>query len=704
VALIPPILDNRSWADLRAELLARIPVYTPEWTDHNESDPGVALLELFAALGESLLYRFNQIPDTTKIEFLRLLGVRPRPARPARVVLTAKTARADGVLLTAGTEAPAGSVPFQLDDDVYVWPLTALGAGKTVATLQDTTAETERATDALSRAGVAADVAALYRTTLLGPDPLAPGAPVVDVSTQVDRALWIAVVRTPTAEVDRLRGRAVFVGVAFDEDVERPFALESLDAAGAAAFRADGLTADPPPVLWQLWAGDDAAMQNLRVLRDTTGGMVTTGVVALKLPDPLPEPGPGSGGEDSPPPLDDPRIEVAAWIRVARPAGSADTIRRVTWVGLNAVTAVQARTATPELLGTGTGDAGQRFALGHAPVLPGTVVLQVEEPAGWREWSEINDLAAAEPDERVYTVDLDDGTVTFGDGRVPQLGERIRVASYRWGGGEAGNVAPGAFKSVSGVEVRNPLPGVGGSDRVTLAKALDAIPAHVHRRDRAVTADDFRALAEEVTGVGRAEPLPRLHPDNPAVEAAGVVSVVVLPKEDRRDPEAPMPDLGLLGRVARYLDARRLVTTELYVIPPDYRPIRLSVGVEVRRGHQVDAVCRWVEQILRQYLAPLPPDGPDGAGWPLGRDVRRAELEAVAVQVEGVEYLRGDGLLLTDGTGPPTELVTLEAWQLPRITSCIVVGGRDPLPPGTGVTPAPSDPGKVPVPLPPDVC
>ncbi len=120
-----------------------------------------------------------------------------------------------------------------------------------------------------------------------------------------------------------------------------------------------------------------------------------------------------------------------------------------------------------------------------------------------------------------------------------------------------------------------------------------------------------------------------------------MVSVVVFPDEDLRNPDAPLPDLGLLRRVARYLDARRLVTTELYVIPPEYVRVSLSVGLQVRDGYQVDAVRRWVELILRQYLAPLPPFGPDGGGWPLGRAVRRAELEAVAVQVDGVEYLEG---------------------------------------------------------------
>src|SRR3954466_10230520 len=105
MALTPPILDNRTYRQLRDELLGRIPVYAPEWTDHNESDPGIALLELFAHLGESLLYRFNQIPETTQVEFLRLLGVRPRPARSARALLVAGTDVPAGVQVLRETEA-----------------------------------------------------------------------------------------------------------------------------------------------------------------------------------------------------------------------------------------------------------------------------------------------------------------------------------------------------------------------------------------------------------------------------------------------------------------------------------------------------------------------------------------------------------------------------------------------------------------------
>src|SRR3954464_12998829 len=122
MTLTGPMLDDRSYDQLRDELIARIPVYAPEWTDHNPSDPGIALLELFAYLGESLLFRFNQIPDTTKVAFLRLLGLRPRSAQPAHVLLVARTDQPGGVQILKDTEARAGSVRFQTEDETYAWP------------------------------------------------------------------------------------------------------------------------------------------------------------------------------------------------------------------------------------------------------------------------------------------------------------------------------------------------------------------------------------------------------------------------------------------------------------------------------------------------------------------------------------------------------------------------------------------------------
>jgi predicted phage baseplate assembly protein len=716
MALISPILDNRTFAQLREELVRRIPVYTPEWTNFNESDPGIVLLELFAHLGESLLYRFNQIPETTRIEFLRMLGVQPRPARPAQVLLAATTELPSGVQVLTGSEVKAGSVSFETDDEVYVWPVDLIAAGKTRDVPQETRAGRETSADALQRAKISDPLSAqFYRTTVVSADPLESDPVVVDVSAQADRALWIALVRKPITDTAALGGKIVFVGVAFDEVIDPPVVLEQLDAAGAAAFHSDELTGDPPPMLWRLWNGDSKltgsdAFQQLAVVGDTTRGMVTSGVVKVELPSQLPVlDGTTLGGPDAPPPLADAKLAAAviAWIQVSRPVSPeiGDAIGSVRWVGINAVHAVQARTAAPELIGTGTGDGDQRYPLSQRPVLAGSIHLQVEEPSGWTTWYEVDNFVATAPDDRHFMVDHDAGAVSFGRVRVPQIGERIRVTSYRYGGGRIGNVAAGAVNALSGVggiKVANPLPAAGGGDRVELTEAMDAIPAEVHRHDRAVILDDFRDLAEQVPGVIRAEPLALLHPDNPDDAAAGVISVVIFPDGDLRNPNAPLPELGLLRRTARYLDARRLVTTELYVVPPEYVKISVSVGMQVRDGYQVDAVRRWVELILRQYLSPVPPYGPDGRGWPLGRAIRRAELEAVAVQVEGVEYLE-DLLLGTidQSTVVQYPLIPLKRWQVPQLAEIAVVAGP-PLPPGTAYSPAPPD--KVPVPLPPDVC
>ena len=730
MALVGPVLDDRTFAQLRDELVRRITVFTPEWTDHNPTDPGIALLELFAHLGESLLFRFNQIPDATKVAFLRLLGVQARPAQVARTLLAVQTERPDGVAVRRGAEARAGTVLFETADEVVAWPLDVVAVGRQAVPETADKAEQRRRADAVARLDDATrdriETAGrtFYTLAAVPADPTAPDATPLDVAATVDGALWVALLATPTTDVTRLRGRSIFLGVAFDEQVQpQPFDLvPAAPTAGVPAppgtlLRAADLTTDPPAVVWELWKGPDrTGFTPLGVPVDTTRGLTTTGVVMLDLPADFPTHAPGvvpAGDATTPPPLDDTAQaqRVVGWLRGRRPQDENDAIHRVRWVGQGAVEAVQSRAAGAELLGTGSGDPGQTFTLTQRPVIAGSVALEVEEPSGWTRWTEVADFIDSTLQDRHFTVDTVSGLVHFGTDRtrLPQLGERIRVTGYRHGGGAAGNVAAGAITALSevaGVKVTNVLPAAGGADAATLAEALEEIPAEVHRRDRAVTPDDFRALTLRVPGVVRAEPLATFHPDTPTQPAAGVVTVVVFPAEDRRRPDAPEPDLALLRRAAAFLNARRLVTTELYVVPPTYRPIAVAVGVRVRDGYQVDAVRRWVELIVRQYLAPVPPFGPDGDGWPLGRTVRRAELHAVAVQVDGVEFVEDLRLAAVDAAGKPTPAddVALRRWEVPRIATITVVPGR-PLAPGAGYDlPAPGPKDPVLVVLPPDVC
>ncbi|BAE50701.1 hypothetical protein [Paramagnetospirillum magneticum] len=67
-----PNLDTVSAQQLLAELMRRIPMFTPLWTDFNESDPGITVLEMLCWVGESLLYQTNAIPLETWQNMLRL--------------------------------------------------------------------------------------------------------------------------------------------------------------------------------------------------------------------------------------------------------------------------------------------------------------------------------------------------------------------------------------------------------------------------------------------------------------------------------------------------------------------------------------------------------------------------------------------------------------------------------------------------------
>ena len=243
---------------------------------------------------------------------------------------------------------------------------------------------------------------------------------------------------------------------------------------------------------------------------------------------------------------------------------------------------------------------------------------------------------------------------------------------------------------------------MGGEDGESISSALERIPGELSRHDRAVTAEDFRALAT-IVGVGRAECLPRFDPTSKSFEAAGVVTVMVWPLEDPHHPDAPLADAALLRAVCRQLDERRLVTTELFVIPPTYKPVAVSVGVAVKTGYSALGVRRWVELVVRQYLAPLPPFGPDGKGWPLGHRVHGPELEAAVLQVEGVDFVEDLKVAdLSSGTAVPGT-VALAAWEVPELSELTVAEGSAPDPGTGGVTPPPGK-APVPVPVPKDEC
>ncbi|WP_319549552.1 putative baseplate assembly protein [Desulfogranum marinum] len=662
-----PILDDRSYVQLRDELIRRIPVYAPEWTDHNPSDPGITLIELFSFLGENLLYRFNQIPDATYMEFLRLLQIPLRPATASRTLAVITTKEANGVRVPRGTEAKAGSVLFETLTEVRALPVTCLAVSK--REVDPPLAESEEGIffkQSYESVGLASeDATAPYKSELVPTE--SPGIP-VDFDKAVDSMLWLAVLAENVEAVETVKKHLaehkdapLLLNIGFVPEIRLDADEEIPSPKFTERFRCPGeeTTIDFPAVQWSIstgvFEGDGTPLyRSLTIEHDTTEGLSREGVIRLRLPRDLVNMGDfpvddpdmvGTG--DLPPRLDDEETErrVIFWLRAFHLEGNG--FGKVLYVGTNATQVVQTRQAKAEFLGTGNGQPNQEYALIHKNGVSGSLDLEVEESKGWQSWKETYSFHASRESDRQYVLDAEAGKVKFGNGLqgyTPQIGQRIRVLSYRYGGGLKGNVAPGAISKLNGissVKVTNPLVAYGGADAESLEKALDRIPGELRRRDRAVTSDDFRELAEMAPGanIGRAECLPLYHPHLPKTDSSGVVSVIVWPTEDNDNPDAPMPNKNQLRSVCQWLDARRLVTTELYVLPPRYREIAVAVGLQVKAGYGIDAVRHWVELVIRQYLAPLPPYGPEGKGWPLGRRIHGPELEAAALQVEGVEYL-----------------------------------------------------------------
>jgi predicted phage baseplate assembly protein len=732
---VPPI-DDRSYRQLLDDLLARIPVHTPEWTNHNDADPGITLLQLFAFMGESILYRSSLIPDRNRLAFLRLLGYDRQPATAARGLVAFANTRGPlaPVVLDDDLEVHAGTVPFRTDNGLAVLPVEIVAFVKRRAVL-------DPADQAVVEAEYAGFVAPgtnpdYYRTTAVdfGDEASLP----LDLGDTVDGVIWLALLARTAVDVedtrDALADQVLTLGVVPD-----------------AAMTATTLPAGGPDPL-----GSEATLEfqlpNLaRPLPDDPAGRVasyvpvpssasadvlrTVGVVQLELPGraalsmwPLEPSEDGVGG--FPPALQGEDAErLVTWIRVRpRPSGdgvdetAAQASVRVRWLGGNAATVRQRAHVPGETVGRGTGAGDQRLRLSRTPVLLDTLDLTV----GGEPWQAVDDLTTASAEATlvggsapvldddvdraaVFTIDRASGEIAFGDGirgRRPPAGAVVR-ARYDHGGGTAGMVAAGAISRGAqlppGVTVTNPVPTWGGAEAEDVARAERAIASFVRHRDRLVTVDDVAEVGARTPGVdiGRLEVLPLYAPALGDVAAPGAITVLVVPATDPRHPDTPEPDRYFLDAVCAHLDPRRLVTTEIHVSGPTYRSAWVSIGIDVLGGRDLAVVREAVKDAVRGFLSPLH-GGHAGHGWPLSTDLERLELWARAARVDGVAAVTG--VLLAGDDGRDTDRLPLTGLELPRLVGLSVRrGDPQPLAEVRGTEPD-VDTGRLPIPFVPVEC
>lgn len=607
MALPVPNLDDRRFQDLVDDAKRLVQQRCPEWTDHNVSDPGVTLIELFAWMTDQLVYRLNRVPDRNYVKFLELIGVSLFPPTAARTDVT----------LWLSAPQPA---------------VVRIPAATQVATVRTET-----------------DEAIVFATT---EDLQIVAVELAQLGSMIDG-------RTYRDQWDALRkggGLYCFRDVPAPDDALYVGLSEAVPA-NAVRFRfrcsIEGVGVDPtnPPLVWEAWDGDGWAACELD--SDTTGGLNRDGDVVIHVP-----------------PSHTASLIAkrrAGWIRARvtplaegqpgyQASPSITSLAAITIGGT--VEAVNAELVANEEVGVSEGVPGQRFAVKRQPLVPGDgpAVLEVSGPDGWEEWAEVADFATSGPDDRHFVVDLGGGEVALGPavrladgalrsfGAVPPKDARLRLRSYRTGGGRKGNVSARALTVLKSsipfvARVENRRPASGGVDGEEIDNAKVRGPIRLRTRGRAVTTEDFEHIAREA-----APEVARIR----AVAAgdgadAGGVRVLVVPSADGGESgilrfEQLIPSEETLQKITDRLEESRVIGTRAIVEPPVYRGVTVVAKLRARSRQHATRLQEEAVRALYRYFDPIV-GGPEGTGWPFGRPVNVGEVYSVLQGLRGTEVV-----------------------------------------------------------------
>ncbi len=619
--MLPEILlDDVRFQELVSEARTRIVRHAPDWTEHNVSDPGITLIELYAWLTELLVYRINRIPERLHFGLLALVGVEPRPPEcasvPVRFVIDQP---GGGGVVPAGTEiasprtAGSESVVFQTAVELVV------------------PHDCKLATYGIQRKGT---------KTQLAKD------------------------RSPGRVPDELQapfGSPASAGDALLLGFDAPIAGLVIQLR-AESSRAEG-SANPgdPPLEWEASVGAGGWEPAILVSDETAGFTLGGGAITVHVPEAATES----------------RIEGVNrhWLRcrvVERGHGdggdrgvytkSPEIASVEALVAGATIEAYHAATVTGELLGTSEGIPGAVYPLPRRPVLTPEEgeVVEVRELGSeeWVPWQQVESFEFSGRSDRHFQLDTARGEVRFGPairqpdggwrryGSVPSGGAVLRMSQYRYGGGSAGNVAPRALsilpRPVAGIaSATNPIAATGGVEPESLESARERARLEIRARTRAVTPEDFERLTLAASPqVARAV---CVAPDESA--PGRPVRVHVLPRVEPADrlleADELIPDAELMAELATTLDEYRLLGTSIKLLPVRLRGVSIVVDVRASPRSDLERVQHDVAHALYIYLNPLIGGSPAGPseGWPLGRSLNQGELFGIAYGIPGVEFV-----------------------------------------------------------------
>jgi predicted phage baseplate assembly protein len=651
MTLPTPNLDDRKFQDIVDEAKKKIPQYCEEWTDHNVSDPGITLVELFAWMTENLLYRMNQVPDLHYIKFMEMLGIRLNGPTPARAPVTFWLSAPQEIPVTIPAHTEVATTQTETEPSIIfstIEPFTVTPP-KLAAVLSQVAGESEREKRFIP-------------FTLRHLEAGFDGTFVFTETPQVNDAFYFG----------------------FDNDLSNHVLRLEMDFDTAGGT---GIDPTMPPYDWEASAGG-SGWEKCDEEIDTTRGMNTTGRIQVHLP------------KMSKDVVND---KEAYWVRVrihaisqefydqgARPYHRSPRIRKakVTSIG-GRVIATHSQKVTNEYLGQSDGTPGQRFQLKNKPVLDRgegeQLIVKIENQAT-QAWKEVPNFSSSGSSDRHYTLDSITGEIRFGPavrqqdgtiklyGAVPTRKASLVFQQYHFGGGQIGNVQQGIINTLKTAipyiaRVSNRRPASGGLDAETLESARMRVPAILRSRERAVTESDFEYIASQAqpSRIGRVRCLQPGAGTDKNIQA-GQVYILVVPRISNADRFLGPDELDLDDETANflkdYLDQRRMLTTRLLVRPPTYTWVAVKVKLRGVPGASQESIRGEVLQRLYRFLNPLTGGG-DGKGWPFGRTLFASDVYQSLQDYRDIQFVRSLEIFSAkpggEAQGEPLEVLEVPA-------------------------------------------
>ncbi|RYE87228.1 MAG: putative baseplate assembly protein [Hyphomicrobiales bacterium] len=604
-------LDDTDFEQLLEKGRSMIPGLAREWTDNNLHDPGIMLLELLAYEAEAQIYAVSGLRRDERAAYARLLGITPRPPNPAEgLVWPAEPAPAlpqGGMVLEPGRRI----VPVSPEAPSFVTDLHGGGGTPWHQVLTDARlvkVETEFAD------GRRADQSRVNRKN---------GATFLPFGAQP--AAGDHLVLSFEGELVMNAEEAVVV-----------LGAETPSPAGAGAW---GDAAAPLRVTLR----DDNGEQSLKVLRDTTAGLLQSGMLILARP------GRRQSGDGFQLVL---RSPVGGLLRPPR-------LRRV---GVNVIPVTQREPGLDEpIIGNDLPD--QAHLLENKSWIPAPVFTVIERRPGEPErcWERRDDFGQSGPGDRHFTFEPAEGELRFGNGINGMVLPRHAAISieYNVSTGASGNVVAGCgweVAGLAGIYGHNGEACTGGRDADTLEELQVRAIEQVSRREPYVTRDDLAAAAEALAGFGvaRATELTPA-PDEPR----GTRTLLVVARREH-DFTGTLETSGWLEAIRRGLAPRLPLGQRLRVIAPRYVDIRISARLVIGRTADERKIAAEVDRRLRDAFAVTRPTDPAKA-WRFGRDVTATLVRGLLRGIEGVTRVAEVSL------GEPGSVVRLGATSLPRL-------------------------------------